>query len=102
MGGGFPLGGKPNLSVLQALSLAEGLDARASPKNARILRRSTNADDEAIQTPVDLKAILAGKAKDVTLRPNDILFIPNSAAKSAGVRTIEALLQVATGVAMHY
>ena len=100
--GGFPLGGKPNLSVLQALSLAEGLDARASPKNARILRRSTNADDEAIQTPVDLKAILAGKAKDVTLRPNDILFIPNSAAKSAGVRTIEALLQVATGVAMHY
>jgi len=100
--GGFPLGGKPNLSVLQALSLAEGLDARASPKNARILRRSTSADEEAVQTPVDLKAILAGKAKDVTLHPNDILFIPNNSAKSVASRTIEAFVQIATGVAMHY
>jgi polysaccharide export outer membrane protein len=100
--GGFPLGGKPNLSVLQALSLAEGLDARAAPKNARILRRSATADGEATQTPVDLKAILEGKAEDVTLRPNDILFIPNSRAKSVGARTVEAMLQIATGFVIHY
>jgi hypothetical protein len=51
---------------------------------------------------VDLKAILAGKAKDVTLHPNDILFIPNNSAKSVASRTIEAFVQIATGVAMHY
>ena len=100
--GGFPLGGKPNLSVLQALSLAEGLDARASPKNARILQRSSASGGEATQTPIDLKAILEGKSKDVTLHPNDILFIPSSTAKSVAARTIEAAIQIAAGVAIRY
>jgi polysaccharide export outer membrane protein len=101
--GGFALGGKPNLSVLQALSLAEGLDARAAPKNARILRRSaTGETDTEQQTPINLQAILAGKEKDVTLHPNDILFIPNSAAKSVAARTIEAAIQIAAGVAIRY
>jgi polysaccharide export outer membrane protein len=100
--GGFPLGGKPNLSVLQALSLAEGLDARASPKNARILQRSSSSGGEATQTPIDLKAILEGKSEDVTLHPNDILFIPSSTAKSVAARTIEAAIQIAAGVAIRY
>jgi polysaccharide export outer membrane protein len=100
--GGFPLGGKPNLSVLQALSLAEGLDARAAPKNARILQRSSTEGGESTQTPIDVKAILEGKAKDVTLHPNDILFIPSSTAKSVAARTIEAAIQIAAGVAIRY
>lgn len=100
--GGFPLGGKPNLSVLQALSLAEGLDARAAPKNARILQRSSSSGVEGTQTPIDLKAILEGKAKDVTLHPNDILFIPSSTAKSVAARTVEAAIQIAAGVAIRY
>ena len=100
--GGFPLGGKPNLSVLQALSLAEGLDARAAPKNARILQRSSASGGESTQTPIDLKAILEGKAQDVTLHPNDILFIPSSTAKSVAARTIEAAIQIAAGVAIRY
>jgi len=37
----------------------------------------------------------------VQLQPNDILFIPNSAAKSTGYRTIESIVSVATGMAMY-
>jgi len=35
------------------------------------------------------------------LRSNDILFVPNSAAKSVGARTAEAAIQIATGVAIY-
>ena len=92
--GGFPLNGKPDVSILQALALAEGMDARASPERARIIRRGTGAEQ---QIAVNLKKVLAGKAEDLTLRPNDILFVPNSAAKAITMRSVEAAIQVATG-----
>jgi len=95
--GGFALGGKPNLSVLQALALAEGLDVRAAPSRARILRRGTAAEE---QIPVDLKKILQGKVEDIVLRPNDILFIPSDAMKNVSTRTIEAAIQIGTGLAI--
>jgi polysaccharide export outer membrane protein len=95
--GGFTLGGKQDLSVLQALALAEGLDPRAAPERARILRRGAGPEQ---QIAVNLKKILKGTAEDVTLRPNDILFVPNSATKSITSRTIEAAIQVGTGVAI--
>src|SRR3989442_5133654 len=41
--GGFPMAERDTLSVLQALSLAEGLDRTASPKNAKILRVTAGA-----------------------------------------------------------
>ena len=95
--GGFALGGKPSLSVLQALALAEGLDPRAAGSRARILRpgQATTA-----QIPVDVKKILEGKAKTFVLRPNDILFIPSNAMKSVTMRTIEAAIQIGTGIAI--
>jgi polysaccharide export outer membrane protein len=97
--GGFALGGKPSLSVLQALALAEGLDARAAATRARILRAGQPATE---QIPVDVKKILEGKAEDLVLRPNDILFIPNNAMKSVTMRTIEAAIQIGTGIAIFH
>jgi polysaccharide export outer membrane protein len=97
--GGFALGGKPSLSVLQALALAEGLDPRAAASKARILRAGQANTD---QIPVDVKKILEGKAEDVVLRPNDILFIPNNAMKSVTMRTIEAAIQIGTGIAIFH
>jgi polysaccharide biosynthesis/export protein len=95
--GGFPLGGRPALSVLQALALAEGLDPRAAPERARILRRGPTTEQ---QIPVNMKKILAGKAEDVVLRPNDVLFVPNNAMKTISGRTIEAAIQIGTGLAI--
>jgi hypothetical protein len=41
---------------------------------------------------------MAGKAEDFTLHPNDILFIPTSTAKRAGLRAVEAAIYATTGV----
>ena len=95
--GGFVLHETEHISVLQALALAEGLNSTAGRKNARVLRPET-AGGEHEEIPVNLNNILAGKTKDTPLHPGDILFIPNSAAKSAAMRSIEAAIQMATGL----
>lgn len=95
--GGFTLAGKSNLTVLQALSLAEGLDPRASPERTRIIRR-THLPEQ--QITIDLKMILAGKSEDLILQPNDILFVPTSTAKVITSRTIEAAITIGTGLAI--
>jgi len=41
---------------------------------------------------------MAGKTGDVTLQPDDILFIPNSLAKVIRARTIETAVSTAAGV----
>lgn len=97
--GGFPLSEKSEISVLQAVSLAEGLEKVSSAKNARILRQA-DPGAERVELPVNVEKILAGREEDIALRPNDILFIPNSLAKSTSIRILEAALQAGTGIAM--
>jgi len=97
--GGFPLQEKSQISVLQAVSLAEGLDRVAGAKNARILREST-AGAERTELHVNVEQILAGRAQDVSLQANDILFIPVSAVKSVTIRAMEAAVQAGTGIAV--
>lgn len=94
--GGFTLNGNTGLSVLQALSRAEGLDVHASAEGARILRRRGTQQEQ--QIPLDLKKILAGKAEDVEMAPNDILFVQSSTARVVTSRTIDAAIQIATGM----
>jgi len=98
--GGFVLSEREHMSVLQALSMAEGLERAASAGKARILR-APNGGSERIEIPVDVNKILTGKVDDVQMLANDILFIPNSAAKSATLRGIESALQLATGIAIY-
>ena len=99
--GGFPLNSRQNISLLQAISLAEGMDHDASPGHAKILRPAPGNDGRPREIPVDITKIVAGKDSDVPLLPNDILFIPNSALKSTSRRAAEAALQVATGVLIY-
>jgi polysaccharide export outer membrane protein len=98
--GGFSLAGKGDVSVLQALALAERLDPRAAPRNARILRRGYGTEAERKEITLDVQKILEGKADDISLNPNDVLFIPNSKAKTVTYRSIEAALQLAIGMGM--
>jgi polysaccharide export outer membrane protein len=95
--GGFAIHEKQNISVLQALSLAEGLTRTASMSGARVLHNNpaTGAREEI---PINLKSIFEGKNPDLALVPEDILFIPNSMAKSSAMRAVEAAIQMGTGV----
>lgn len=95
--GGFALGEKQNVSVLQALSLAEGLNPTANQKAAKILRTDGDSKQRK-EIPVDVKKILTGQINDVPLQSDDILFIPSNKAKAAGVRVLEAVIQTASGV----
>ncbi len=97
--GGFPLYEKEHISVLQAVSLAEGLDKVAGARHARILRQSAPGAERR-EIPVDVQRILDGRGKDVPLEANDILFIPTNVAKSASLRALEAIIQTGTGLAI--
>jgi polysaccharide biosynthesis/export protein len=98
--GGFVLNERESMSVLQAVSMAEGLDKTSAPKSAKIIRGETSTSAKA-EIPVDLSKILSGQAPDIPLRANDILFVPNSRAKSAAFRGLEAAIQLGTGVVVY-
>jgi polysaccharide export outer membrane protein len=97
--GGFVLAEKENMSVLQALSLAEGLGRSADSRHAKVLRLRSG-QEQRIEIAVDVKKILDGTSLDPPLQAGDILFIPDSTAKRVGMRTIEAMVQTATGIAI--
>lgn len=97
--GGFLMRTNENISVLQALALAEGTTSTSSEKGARIIRTDAGGEKEEIR--IDLKRILAGKAADPLLQSKDILFIPNSAGKSAFYRGAEAALSITGGLIVY-
>jgi len=78
--GGFPMDHDGHLTILQAVALAQGTNPTAAKGSAKLIRTTAQGRQEI---PVDLKKILSAKATDLALQDNDILFVPNSAAKSA-------------------
>lgn len=97
--GGFVLEDRENLTILQALALAEGVLNTAAKGQARIIRET--AEGPKTEIPVDLKKVLAGKSPDMILAANDILFVPNSAAKSALKRGAEAAIGTVSGILIY-
>jgi polysaccharide export outer membrane protein len=98
--GGFVLNSNGNISVLQALALAEGVTRTSAKSQARIIR-TDQITDKRIEIPLDLGKILASKTPDPILQPKDVVFVPNSSAKGAFYRGAEAVLSTATGVAIY-
>lgn len=96
--GGFLLGEHKDMTVLQAVAMAEGISGTADSKHSRIIHHAESA--ERTETPINVKLILAGKAEDVPLNGGDILFVPGSVSKKAGLRTAEAVIQTASGMAV--
>jgi polysaccharide biosynthesis/export protein len=86
------------MTVLQALAMAEGPNGTAALNGSKIIRRGPTGPGEV---HIDLKKMLAAKAPDLKLQAEDILFIPRSAAKNAGAQTLDAIVRVATGVAVY-
>ncbi len=93
--GGFVLGDNAAPTALQLLSMAEGLDRMAAGKRAKIMRIVPESTTRS-EITLDLKAILNGKAPDVPLKAEDILFVPVNNAKNAAIRTMEAAIGIGT------
>src|SRR5437773_1003444 len=95
--GGFAMKSNEKMSVLQVIALGGGLTRTASKASARIIRTDEQTGERA-QTPIDLGKILSGKASDPMLEPKDIVFVPNSAAKTTFSRGMEAATQTLAGL----
>jgi polysaccharide biosynthesis/export protein len=98
--GGYVLRERGSLSVLQALSMAGGMEGTAAPKDTRILRAVAGSSNRS-EISLNLSKIISGQAADVALQPEDILFIPTSLPKKAFERVAQSALQVATGIAIY-
>lgn len=93
--GGFPIKEQEPMTALRAISLAEGTEGVAAKKRVRIIRRRDGLEEEL---PIRLDRILAGKAPDPVLEPNDIVYLPDSKLKKSLNRGSEAVIQMATGL----
>ncbi len=95
--GGFLMDEKIEFTVVKALAMAHGATKTSALNKARIVRRTP---DGVREIPIRLKSIMASKALDVPLQAEDILFIPNSVAKSTAYRGVDTALGLAAGVAL--
>ena len=99
-GGAFTLGGRQNLSVLKALSLAGGLGRTAKPQKARIIR-GIPGEPKPQEIAVNLKQIFNGKAEDIALLPQDVLVIPTSSRKVFTTYSVPSLVSAAAYAAIY-
>jgi polysaccharide export outer membrane protein len=88
----------PGLTVLKAIALAQGIAPNAALGSARLVRKS---GDGQIAIPLPIKKMLAAQVPDMRVEPDDVIFIPNSAALSAFKRSMELALQTASGVIIY-
>ena len=86
-----------SLTVLQAVALAGGTTQTSKLNGAKIIRKT---DAGMSETPIEIKKILDAKAPDVAMLADDILFVPSSARKVIGRRSIDAAIQMATAVSI--
>jgi polysaccharide export outer membrane protein len=102
MAGGFLLTeARQDMTVLKALALANYLKSTAKEKKALILRPNSSAPGGRAEIPVNLYAMLRGRAPDRPLLANDILFVPDSTALKALHRSAEVAVNTA-GLAVLY
>lgn len=95
--GGYALNDHEQVTVLQALSMAGGMDRMAKPQEARILRVAPESSSRQ-EIAVDVKKIMDGDRPDVMLQPDDILLVPDNIPKRAFLRGLETAIQMGTGV----
>lgn len=96
--GGFVMENDGKMTVLQAVALAGGQTRTAAMRHVRLIRRKeSNYSD----TEVSLKKIMNGQASDVELQPEDVLYVPNSTAKSVVYRGVPSILQSASSAAVY-
>jgi polysaccharide biosynthesis/export protein len=92
--GAFPLASNQTMTTLQAVALGQGLGPVAARDRAQVIR--TSASGERIQIPINLSDVLNGRAPDVVLHPNDVLFVPRNNAKAFGQGLLGALVRIVT------
>ena len=91
---------RSQMTVLQAVAMAEGPSPTAALGKTIIIRQS-ESDSQRVEIPIDLKKVMRGKEKDQILEANDILFVPQSGLKAGARRLGDIGAQAAVSVAAY-
>lgn len=83
-----------SVRLSQAIATAGGLLRTAALKHAVIVRPTDNGGKT--QIALDLKKMLKGNTEDVLIKPNDLIFVPNSATKNAREAILNGLTTIIT------
>jgi polysaccharide export outer membrane protein len=98
--GGYVLKTNQNISVLQAIALAEGETHTASGKRARIIRTDEITGGRT-EIPIDLNKIFASHAPDPLLHAKDIVFVPNNAGKAVLYHSTQGIIATLSSAAIY-
>jgi polysaccharide export outer membrane protein len=97
--GGFPMNNNDSsMTVLQAVATAGGTSHTAVPNGARLIRRVNGDNYENI--PLQLSSMQKGKVADITLHPNDVIYVPFSYMKNAALG-LTGIISSATSAAIY-
>lgn len=78
----------------QAIATAGGLLRTAAVKEVTVVRADLNGKKSYLT--VNVQQVLNGKRDDLALKPNDLVFVPNSSTKSATQAIINGLSNIVT------
>lgn len=95
--GGILVDNNERLSIIEALSLAGGMNKTAALSQTKLVRKLPAGREEV---DLNLKHILYGKQADVLVSDGDILFVPSSIGKTFLYRGVEAAFGLATSYAL--
>lgn len=96
--GGYVMQNSGRISLLEAIAMAQGVNRTAAKKHTRLIRKSASGVQEI---SLDLKHVLEGRAPDLALEPEDIVYIPPSTAKSIVMRDAPSLMQSTASAAIY-
>ena len=99
MQGRYVLSDRESVSVLQLIAMAGGTSGTADRKKTTIIRPVPGSI--RTEVVVDLEAIRKGKAKDIVLQAEDILFVPENGAKRIFQKSLDSVIQTATTLPLY-
>jgi polysaccharide biosynthesis/export protein len=97
--GGFTVDPAQELTVLQALSLAWGPSQSAAEQKALLIREQPGGGRTV--TSLNLKRMLRGLDPDQPVHERDILYVPDSMAKSIWNHSLDSVVQSVAGVGIY-
>lgn len=92
--GGYVMQEEGTLTVLQAISLANGTTLPASTGSVHLLRR--NADGAEVDIALPLNRISHGKTADIQLHATDVLYVPTNKLKATVINGGQLLAAMAS------
>jgi polysaccharide export outer membrane protein len=92
--GAFPLCESNHTTLSEVIALAQGTKPNSYSQHTVLLRSSGNGT--RVVQKVKLEDVLRGRTVDITMQPDDILFIPPSILKGAAKTALTAAVGFAT------